>query len=65
MKIKFFNSTNSKTCEKVEEEEYDGDNFDKSQYYKDIFYFNEKNVELEFYLPKNIKTAESGGIGLE
>ena len=63
--IKFFNSTNSKTCEKVEEEEYDGDNFDKSQYYKDIFYFNEKNVELEFYLPENIKTAESGGIGLE
>ena len=63
--INFFNINNSDTCEIVEEKEYDGDNFWSSKYYKDIFYFNEKKVELEFYLPNNLKKAESGGIGLE
>ena len=44
--INFFNINNSDTCEIVEEKEYDGDNFWSSKYYKDIFYFNEKKVEL-------------------
>ena len=63
--INFYNINNSKTCEKVEEKEYDGDNFVSSKYYKDIFYFNETQVELEFYLPTNLNRVESGGIGLE
>ena len=64
--LKFFDSFSSETCEEIVEGKlYDGDNFDFSQYYKDFFYFNEKKVELEFYLPVALKEAESGGIGLQ
>ena len=63
--LKFFNSSISSSCEKAEEKLYDGDNFDYSDYYKDIFYFNEKNVTLEFYLPFILKLPETGGIGLQ
>ena len=63
--IKFYNSNNSETCEQVEEEQYDGDNFASSLYYKDFFYFNNETDELEFYLPNDISKAESGGIGLQ
>lgn len=63
--LKFYNYSNSKTCVIVEEGEYNGDNFKLSKYYKDVFYFKEEKVELEFYLPDNITEAESGGIGLE
>jgi len=63
--LKFYNSSSSNSCEKVEEKIYDGDNFDYSSYYKDIFYFGEKEVELEFYLPIILKHPESGGIGLQ
>ena len=62
--IKFFNSNNSESCEKVEQKIYEGDNFHSSQYYKDIFYFNNE-TELEFYLPNELNRAESGGIGLQ
>ena len=61
--LKFYNYSNSKTCVIVEEGEYNGDNFKLSKYYKDVFYFKEEKVELEFYLPDNITEAESGGIG--
>ena len=63
--LKFFNSDNSETCEKIEEFTYNGDNFDYGQYYKDFFYFNDTKVEMEFYLPIVLKTPESGGIGLQ
>lgn len=63
--LKFYNSSSSNSCEKVEEKLYDGDNFDFSSYYKDIFYFATKEVELEFYLPIYLKHPESGGIGLQ
>jgi hypothetical protein len=63
--LKFFNSTNSKTCDKVEEKMYHGDNFAYGQYHKDFFYFNDKKVELEFYLPVVLNTVESGGLGLQ
>ena len=63
--IKFFNHNNSKSCDKIEEKEYKGDNFYTGIYYKDNFYFNNKNIELEFYLSRFLKIPESGGIGLQ
>ena len=63
--LQFYNSSSSNSCEKVEEKLYDGDNFDYSSYYKDIFYFETKEVELEFYLPIIVNQPESGGIGLQ
>ena len=63
--LKFFNSSYSETCDKVEEKMYNGDNFDYGQYHKDFFYFNDKKVELEFYLPVVLKTVETGGLGLQ
>lgn len=63
--LKFYNFNNSNTFKIVEEKEYNGDNFLLSKYYKDFFNFNEERVELEFYLPNQLKEAESGGIGLE
>ena len=63
--LKFFNSSNSETCDRIEEKQYKGDNFVFAQYYKDFFYFNDQKVELEFYLPIETRKVESGGIGLQ
>ena len=63
--LNFFNNSISTSCIKAEEKSYDGDNFISSDYYKDVFYFNEKNVVLEFYLPTILKLPEAGGIGLQ
>lgn len=63
--IKFFYPNNSQTCIRIEEKKYHGNNFKFGEYYKDIFYFKNKNVELEFYLPNELDNPESGGIGLQ
>ena len=64
--IKFYNSSSSKTWHEIEDEEYkQGDDFEYASYNKDIFYFNNKQYEIEFYIPFIYSDSDSGGIGMK
>ena len=65
--IQFYNSSNSTTFTFFEGESYDytGDDFQLGSYTQDIFYFNNKKTEMEFYYPLDPQVSESGGIGLQ
>ena len=65
--IKFYDSSSSTTFTFFEGESYDytGDDFQLGSYTQDIFYFNNKKTEMEFYYPLAPQVSESGGIGLQ
>ena len=62
--IKFYDSSKSTSLSSLEDIYYDGNNFFLGEYSKDIFYFNETKIDLEFYLPIKLKNEDSGAIGL-
>ena len=64
--IKYYNSSASKTFDETDDEDnYNGDEFDFGYYRKDVFYFNNKNYEIEFYYPYDYEKYDSGGIGMK
>ena len=64
--IKYYNSSGSSTYGDTDDENYyDGDEFNFGSYKKDIFNFNNKNYEMEFYFPLDYDKSDSGGIGMK
>ena len=63
--LKLYDKSNSNSSKTVEKNYLQGDNFYYADYMQDIFYLDNKTIELEFYLPHILKEVESGGIGLQ
>ena len=64
--IKFYDSSSSTSWIDLEEGDYKhADDFDMASYYKEIFYFNNQQYEMEFYLPISYSNPYSGGIGMK
>ena len=65
--IKYYNSSSSSTFDETDDEygSYNGDEFDFAYYKKDVFHFNDKKYEIEFYYPYGYSGSESGGIGMK
>ena len=63
--IQFYDLSKTDSHEQIEYyESYQTDYFLYASYDKDIFYFNNKSYELEFYMPIDDSNYESGGIGM-
>ena len=62
--LMFFEHNSSTTIKYLNKNELDGDNFFSSEYDSDIFEFNGKKIELEFYTSFDLIIPESGGIGM-
>ena len=64
--IKYYNKSGSSSFGDTDDDNiYVGDDFDAGDYKKDIFNFNNKNYEIEFYLPEYYDKSDSGGIGMK
>ena len=67
--LKFYGENGeSETLDDAEGEEgeiFDGDIFGQGFYKKDVFYFNDKKYEMNFYIPFEYEEVESGGLGLQ
>ena len=66
--LMFYNATSSSTYKGDEDDEhyysYQGDLFEVATYQSDKFYFNNKEYDINFYVPISYSEVNSGGIGM-
>ena len=65
-KINLYDNINSSSFRKIKEEDtYEGENFQDAYYVNDIFFFEEKKANLDFYLTTSYFYPQLGGLGLQ
>ena len=66
--LMFYNASSSSSFYGNEDEEdyysYQGELFGTATYHNDIFYFNNKEYNISFYVPMPYSDVNSGGIGM-
>ena len=64
--ISLYDNKNSSSYKIIKDnEEYEGENFIEAYYVNDIFYFNEEQIDLDFYLTTSYYFPQLGGLGLQ